>query len=102
RPLTAIQILWINLVTDGLPALALGVEPPEQRTMYQKPRSSEESVFSGGMSYRIILYGCLIGTLGLLAYYFGLQRGLSISKARTMTFATLAFSQLFQALNARS
>jgi Ca2+-transporting ATPase len=102
RPLTAIQILWINLVTDGLPALALGVEPPESRVMHQKPRSSQESVFAGGMSYRIILYGCLIGTLGLLAYYFGLQRGLSISTARTMAFATLAFSQLFQALNARS
>lgn len=102
RPLTAIQILWINLVTDGLPALALGVEPPEPRVMHQKPRSNQESVFAGGMSYRIILYGCLIGTLGLLAYYFGLRRGLSIDKARTMAFATLAFSQLFQALNARS
>ncbi|NMB12254.1 MAG: calcium-translocating P-type ATPase, SERCA-type [Firmicutes bacterium] len=102
RPLTAIQILWINLVTDGLPALALGVEPSETGVMHQKPRSSRESVFAGGMSYRIMLYGCLIGLLGLVAYYLGIQRGAPVAMARSMAFATLAFSQLFQALNARS
>ncbi|NMB11374.1 MAG: calcium-translocating P-type ATPase, SERCA-type [Firmicutes bacterium] len=102
RPLTAIQILWINLVTDGLPALALGVEPSEPGVMHQKPRSSRESVFAGGMSYRIMLHGCLIGILGLIAYYLGIQRGAPVAMARSMAFATLAFSQLFQALNARS
>mgnify|MGYP000897112854 CR=1 FL=1 len=102
RPLTAIQILWINLVTDGLPALALGVELPEAGVMHQQPRSNRESVFAGGMSYRIMLYGCLIGTLGLTAYYLGIRRGAPIAMARTMAFATLAFSQLFQALNVRS
>lgn len=102
RPLTAIQILWINLVTDGLPALALGVEPSEKGEMHRKPRSSRESVFAGGMSYRIMLHGCLIGTLGLMAYYLGMRRGAPVAMARTMAFATLAFSQLFQALNARS
>lgn len=102
RPLTAIQILWINLVTDGLPALALGVEPPEPGVMRHRPRGSRESIFAGGMSYRIFLHGCLIGALGLAAYYLGIRRGAPVEMARTMAFATLAFAQLFQAMNARS
>ncbi len=102
RPLTAIQILWINLVTDGLPALALGVEPAEAGVMRQKPRRLRESVFAGGMGARILLYGCLIGLLGVTAYYLGIRRGVPLATARTMSFATLAFAQLFQALNVRS
>ncbi len=102
RPLTAIQILWINLVTDGFPALALGVEPAEAGVMRHKPRRLKESIFAGGMGARIIFYGCLIGLLGVAAYYLGIREGLSVSAARTMSFATLAFAQLFQALNARS
>ncbi len=102
RPLTAIQILWINLVTDGLPALALGMEPSEPGIMGQRPRGSKESIFAGGMSYRILVHGCLIGTLGLMAYYLGIRRGAPVAMARTMAFATLAFSQLFHSQNARS
>ncbi|NLA58400.1 MAG: calcium-translocating P-type ATPase, SERCA-type [Firmicutes bacterium] len=102
RPLTAIQILWINLVTDGLPALALGVEPAEAGVMRQKPRRLKESVFAGGMGARIVFYGCLIGLLGVTAYHLGVREGVPVATARTMSFATLAFAQLFQALNARS
>ena len=102
RPLTAIQILWINLVTDGLPALALGMEPGEPGIMERRPRGSKESIFAGGMSYRIFLHGCLIGLLGLMAYYLGTRRGAPVAMARTMAFGTVAFSQLFHAFNARS
>ncbi|NLK09255.1 MAG: calcium-translocating P-type ATPase, SERCA-type [Firmicutes bacterium] len=102
RPLTAIQILWINLVTDGLPALALGMEPEEPGIMHRPPRGRTEGIFAGGMSYRIFLHGCLIGVLGLAAYYLSIKEGSSAAMAHTMTFATVAFSQLFHGFNARS
>lgn len=102
RPLTAIQILWVNLVTDGFPALALGVEPAEAHTMDRPPRDPKEGIFAGGMSARIFIQGSFIGLLALLAYYIGRAEGIPVEMARTMAFATLAFSQLFQALNTRS
>ncbi len=62
-PLAAIQLLWVNLVTDSLPALALGVEPLDPAIMNRKPVRSGESIFAGGMTYNIIVEGCLIGAL---------------------------------------
>lgn len=110
RPLTAIQILWVNLVTDGLPALALGMENPEPGVMERPPRDPKAGIFSGGLGWVIGLQGFLIGMLTLAAYYFtnknALAAGMSPSEAilhaRTTAFATLAFSQLFHAYNTRS
>jgi len=103
RPLTAIQILWVNLVTDGLPALALGMEPPEPGVMKAKPRSPSESVFAGGLGLRILWQGALIGVLTLTGYYLGTKVfNDGQATARTMAFATLSFSQLVHAWNTRS
>jgi len=101
-PLTPIQILWMNLVTDGLPALALGMEPPEKNVMNKPPRHPKETVFAGGVGLAILYQGILIGLLAFMAYWLGLQWGQSIEQARTMAFMTLSFSQLVQSFNARS
>ena len=101
-PLTPIQILWMNLVTDGLPALALGMEPPEKNVMNKPPRHPKETVFAGGVGLAILYQGILIGLLAFMAYWLGLQWGQSIEQARTMAFMTISFSQLVQSFNARS
>ncbi|MDD3315843.1 MAG: calcium-translocating P-type ATPase, SERCA-type, partial [Syntrophaceticus sp.] len=101
-PLTAIQILWINLVTDGLPALALGVEPPEKGVMDHPPRKADEGVMAGGMGIRILWQGAMIGLLAFVIYILALNWGRTIAEAHTMTFATLALLQLVHASNVRS
>ena len=99
-PLSAIQILWENLITDSFPALALGVDPMEHTIMEQKPREPKESLFShGGYSFTI-LNGMFIGTITLVAFRYGLDT--STLKAQTMAFMVLSMSQLFHALNLRS
>lgn len=105
-PLIAIQLLWINLVTDSLPALALGVEPIEDDVMEQPPHRQNESVFAGGMGYNILVEGCLIGALALLAYsigraFFDIDPSYPII-GRTMAFATLSLSQIVHSFNMRS
>jgi Ca2+-transporting ATPase len=101
-PLTAIQILWINLVTDGLPALALGVEPPEKGVMDQPPRKTNESVMAGGVGISILWQGAMIGALAFGVYILALSWGRTIPEAHTMTFATLALLQLVHSFNVRS
>ena len=101
-PLTAIQILWLNLVTDGLPALALGVEPAEKDVMKQPPRKPDEGVFAGGMGVKIVWQGIVIGLLALAVYLLALRWGRTLPEAQTMTFATMALMQLVHSFNARS
>ncbi len=101
-PLTAIQILWLNLVTDGLPALALGVEPPENGIMDQPPRKPDEGVFAGGMGVNILWQGALIGLTALGVYYLALRWGRTLPEAHTMAFTTMALLQLVHSFNARS
>ena len=96
-----IHILWINLVTDTLPARALGLEKEEKGIMKQKPRKANSSFFSDGVGGSIIYQGILQGLLTLLSYYLGL-RFYSVEIAVTMAFATLGFIQLFHSLNIRS
>jgi Ca2+-transporting ATPase len=102
RPLTAIQILWMNLVTDGAPALALGVEPAEADIMRQPPRPREEGLLAKGLGGTIFWQGLLLGGLSLFAFAQTLRRGGSIEEARTVAFLTLSLSQMSHALNARS
>lgn len=97
-----IQILWINLVTDGLPALALGVEPPEKGVMDQPPRKTNESVMAGGVGISILWQGAMIGALAFGVYILALSWGRTIPEAHTMTFATLALLQLVHSFNVRS
>ena len=100
-PLIPIQILWVNLVTDGLPALALGLDPAEKDIMQMPPRDPNKGIFSGKMGFNIFSQGIFIGLLSLSAFYIGISF-YSLEIARTMAFATLSFSQLAQSLNARS
>ncbi|MHA0856815.1 cation-translocating P-type ATPase [Paenibacillus sp. CMAA1364] len=112
-PLLPTQILWINLVTDTLPAIALGVDPGEKDVMKKKPRDSNESFFAKGAGVRAVIGGVLIGTLTLVAFYIGLrEHGYTLTSdlisdeamiySRTMAFVVLATSQLFYSLSLRS
>ncbi|WP_261378476.1 calcium-translocating P-type ATPase, SERCA-type [Paenibacillus agilis] len=96
-----IHILWINLVTDTLPALALGLEKAEQDIMKQPPRSSETSVFAGGVGTSIIYQGLLEAALTLLTYWWG-HTHYDEAVAVTMAFATLGLIQLTHVFNVRS
>jgi len=99
-PLLPLQILWINLVTDGLPGLALSVEPAERGVMRRKPRPPEESIFSGGMAMHILFVGLLIGGLTLATQRWFWQRG--YEEWQTMVFTVLVVAQLFNCLAIRS
>lgn len=101
RPLLPIQILWVNLVTDGFPALALGLDPAEMDLMKHPPRDPEEGIFSGKMGFNIFSQGFYIGIITLIAFYYGYNQ-YSLEVAETMAFGTLSFTQLWQSLNSRS
>lgn len=96
-PLTPIQILWVNLVTDSFPSLALGVDPNQKGVMEMAPRDKKESLFGSFGWVYLVLNGLLIGTISLVAFRYGLQYSVDI--AHTMTFMVLSISQLFHALN---
>jgi Ca2+-transporting ATPase len=102
RVLTPIQILWVNLVTDGLPALALGVEPPEKGVMNERPRDPKEGVFSRGLGWQIAWQGILIGLVTLAVYRWEILTRGDIVRAETVAFMTLALVQLLHSFNTRS
>lgn len=101
-PLLAIQILWVNLVTDSFPALALGMEPAEPGIMKRHPRKKAEGIFVKGMKRTILIEGFLIGAFTIIAFYVGAYWSGSVEQGRTMAFATLSLSQLFHVFNFRS
>ena len=107
-PLLAIHILWINLVTDSLPALALAVDPPDKNIMNRKPRDNSKGIFRGGMVFRVLYQGAMIGIITLLAFIVGLasSEGMPeeerIKIAQTMSFVVLAFSELVHVFNVRN
>lgn len=104
-PLIPIQILWVNLITDGFPALALGVEPEEQGLMARKPRRPKESILSGGMAFHIAWVGVLmvIGTLGLYTAFLppGVPDEALLRHPRTIAFLTISMFQVFHVLAIR-
>ena len=100
-PLLPIHILWVNLVTDSLPALALSVDPAQENIMKRKPRNSKQGFLTSGMVWRIIYQGIMIGSIPLAAYILGLRdRGEILGQ--TMAFATLMFAQLIHVRNLHS
>ena len=121
-PLLAVQLLWVNLVTDSLPAISLGVEPADRDIMKRKPIPVKKGMFSDGLAARIIAEGIMIGILALFAFTIGLRfydyayaidsrsayhTPLNLHEVtpyvgRTMAFAVLSLSQLFHAFNMRS
>ena len=107
EPLLPIQILWINLVTDSLPALALAYDPAEKDVMNRKPAKNSKGVFTKGLSFRVIYQGIMIGLLTLIAFICGLSTNspdqmVKIDTAQTMAFAVLAFSELVHVFNVRN
>jgi Ca2+-transporting ATPase len=99
-PLLPIHILWINLVTDGLPGLALSTEPAERDLMQRPPRPPQESIFAHGMWQHMLWAGLLIGSVSLMAQVWALNNG--SEHWRTMVFTTLTFAQLAHVLAIRS
>lgn len=101
-PLLSMQLLWINLVTDSLPAVALGMEAVESDIMDRKPRPKKEGLFAHGFGVRIILQGIMFGILALLAFRIGENATGELAGGQTLAFMVLALSQVVQAFNMRS
>ena len=100
-PLLAIQLLWVNLVTDSLPAIALGLEPPEKDIMNKKPRDSRKSIFADGLWGKIFAEGTMLGVLTLLAFSIG-NNLYNIEVGRTMAFVSLGVLELVHSFNIKS
>ncbi|ATD54659.1 calcium-translocating P-type ATPase, SERCA-type [Clostridium chauvoei] len=102
NPLTPIQILFVNLATDGLPAIALGVDPADKDIMRQQPREKGESIFARGLWSKIVVRGCLIGICTLLSFMTGRYYGMDLVTCRTLALTTLVMSQLLHVFECRS
>ena len=100
-PLLAIQLLWVNLVTDSLPAIALGLEPPEKNIMNRLPRDSRKSIFADGLMGKIVVEGFMIGMFTILAFFIG-NKYYGIEVARTMAFISLGMLELIHSFNVKS
>lgn len=107
-----VHLLWINLITDCFPALALGLEKGEKDIMNRQPRNSKDGIFAGGMGFDVLYQGIMVSVLTLLAYFFGTnQMGIQLAhgtpevihqNGMTMAFLTLAMSEIFHSFNMRS
>ena len=101
-PLLPVQILWVNLVTDGLPAMALGFDKNSKKIMEELPRQRKEKIFSRGLLRKIIYRGIQIGITSILIFIWSLSYHQDINYARTMVFTTLVFSQICHVFDCRS
>ena len=101
-PLLSMQLLWINLVTDSMPAIALGMEAVEPDIMEQRPRPKDEGIFAHGLGIRVILQGAMFAVLSLIAFVVGEDAAGSLSGGQTLAFMVLSLSQVIQAYNMRS
>ena len=100
-PLLAIQLLWVNLVTDSLPAIAIGLEPAEKDIMNRKPISKNKGIFSDGLWNKIIIEGIMIGMLTLVAFSIG-NKYYGIEVGRTMAFIAIGMLELVHSFNIKS
>ncbi len=101
-PFLSMQLLWINLVTDSLPAIALGMEAVEKDVMQNKPKPKDEGIFAHGLGIRIILQGIMFAILSLVAFVIGERTTGTLTGGQTMAFMVLALSQTVQSYNMRS
>ena len=101
-PLLSMQLLWINLVTDGLPAVALGMEAVEPDIMEKKPKPKDEGIFAHGLGLRVLLQGVMFAALTLIGFRVGLSVTGELAGGQTLAFLILSLSQLVQAYNMRS
>lgn len=100
--LLPVQLLLVNLVTDGLPAVALGMEPPEKNVMSRPPRRSDEGFFAGGLMWKIVIRGILIGLSALASFAAVMQMSGSVDSGRTAALITLVMSQLIHVFECKS
>ncbi len=100
-PLLAIQLLWVNLVTDSLPAIALGLEPPDKDIMNKKPRDSKKGIFADGLWGKILVEGTMLGMLTLVAFSIG-NNLYGLEVGRTMAFVSIAMLELVHSFNVKS
>ena len=100
-PLLAIQLLWVNLVTDSLPAIALGLEPAEKDIMKRKPIDSKKGIFADGLWNKIITEGIMIGMLTLIAFSIG-NKYWGLDVGRTMAFISIGILELVHSFNIKS
>ena len=96
------QLLWINLVTDSMPAIALGMEAVEPDVMDKKPKSKDESIFAHGLGLRVVLQGIMFGALSLIGFVIGEKATGMLAGGQTLAFMVLSLSQIIQAYNMRS
>ncbi len=102
-PFLSMQLLWINLVTDSLPAIALGMEPVEADVMEKKPKPKNEGIFAHGLGIRVVLQGFMFAVLSLIAFWIGWQgNDANLAVGQSMAFMVLATSQVIQSFNMRS
>jgi len=101
-PLVSMQLLWINLVTDSLPAIALGQEAVEKDIMQRKPMPRNESMFANGLGIRVVLQGLMFAALTLVGFLHGERATGALAGGQTMAFIVLAITQVFQSFNMRS
>ncbi len=101
-PFLSMQLLWINLVTDSLPAIALGMEPVEDDVMDKAPKPKNEGIFAHGLGIRIVLQGVMFAVLSLVGFYLGGGTKGNLADGQTMAFMVLALSQVIQSFNMRS
>ena len=100
-PFLSMQLLWINLVTDSLPAIALGMEKVENDVMDKKPKPKNEGIFAHGLGVRVVLQGIMFAVLSLIAFVIG-ENAMGEQGGQTMAFMVLALSQIIQSFNVRS
>lgn len=101
-PLLSMQLLWINLVTDSMPAIALGMEAVESDVMDRKPKPKNEGIFAHGLGVRVVLQGLMFAILSLIGFVVGENVTGTLAGGQTLAFMTLAISQVVQAYNMRS
>ncbi len=101
-PLLSMQLLWINLVTDSLPAIALGMEQVESDVMTKQPKPKDEGLFAGGLGIKVVLQGAMFAILSLIGYAIGSKITVADEGGQTMAFTILAFSQVIHSYNMRS
>ena len=100
-PLIAIQLLWVNLVTDSLPAIALGLEPIDKYIMEKQPINSKKGLFADGLWGKIFIEGVMVGSLTLLAFSIG-NNLYGLNVGRTMAFVSLGILELVHSFNIKS
>ena len=101
-PLLSMQLLWINLVTDSLPAIALGMEAVESDVMDRKPKPKTEGIFANGLGIQVVLQGCMFAALTLVGFVLGERYTGTVEGGQTMAFMVLALTQIVQAFNMRT